>query len=103
MYHNTNHESGAVLECSQAKAKTQESRILDHFRKGGEYTPDQVWHKLFRNGTPLTSVRRAITNLTADGYLEKTERQQPGMYGKMTYTWRLVRTPGYQARLFITF
>lgn len=99
-FHNTNNETGAVLERSEAKVRTQEDRILDHFRRGGEHTPDEVWGHLFKNGTPLTSVRRAITNLTNDGYLEKTERQRIGMYGKQVYTWRYARVPGKQIRMF---
>ncbi len=101
MYHNTNNETGAVLERSTAKAERQEDVILNLFKRGGEYTPDEVWRQLYLGThTPLTSVRRAITNLTGLGLLEKTDRQRPGLYGKNVYIWRVVRNPGYQARLF---
>ncbi len=99
-YHNTNNEQGAVLQRSEAKADTQELIILEHFLEGHQHTPDEVWHACFDNRTPLTSVRRAITNLTNDGHLEKTDQQRRGMYGKMVHVWRLARTPGYQITLF---
>lgn len=101
MYHNTNSEQGLVLERSQIRADTQEDQILQLFKRGGEYTPDQVWQRLYmRSMTPITSVRRAITNLTNLGYLEKTDKQRKGMYGKQVYVWRYARRPGYQMPLF---
>ena len=100
-YHNTNGEASPVLERSERKASRQEDVILQLFKRGGEYTPDEVWQKLYA-GTmvPITSVRRAITNLTNLGQLEKTDKQRVGMYGKQVYVWGVVRTPGYQVKLF---
>ena len=100
-YHNTNDEASPVLERSEAKAQTQEDVILQLFKRGGEYTPDGVWQKLYA-GTmvPITSVRRAITNLTNLGQLEKTDKQRVGMYGKQVYVWRVVRSAGSQVRMF---
>ncbi len=101
MYHNTNNEQGLVLERSEAVADRQQDVILDYFRRGGQHTPDEVWQALYiHTMTPLTSVRRAITNLTSDGHLEKTDQQRRGMYGKMVHVWRYARTPGYQIALF---
>jgi hypothetical protein len=39
---------------------------------------------------PLTSVRRAISTLTREGVLKKTDKQRTGYYGKREYMWRLV-------------
>ena len=99
-YHNTNGEVSPVLERSEAKAQTQEDRILALYRTGEQLTPDQVHARLFDYRTPLTSVRRAITNLTSAGYLEKTDRQREGMYGKQVFVWRAVRKSGYQVKMF---
>ena len=53
------------------------------------YTPDQIHNKLFGPLTPITSVRRSITTLTANGYLRKTEIKKEGRYGKPNYAWIL--------------
>ena len=36
---------------------------------------------------PITSIRRAITNLESEGLLHKTDIQKPGVYGKLNYCW----------------
>lgn len=54
--------------------------------------PSQV-HKLYEQGTgsntPLTSIRRAITNLCKRGKLYMTDVQSPGIYGKPEYVWKI--------------
>mgnify|MGYP003118974616 CR=1 FL=1 len=39
---------------------------------------------------PLTSVRRAMTNLTTDGKLMKTNRYVIGNYDKPEHLWELI-------------
>ena len=39
--------------------------------------------------TPITSIRRAMTCLTIEGKLIKTEHMGMGMYGKKEYYYRL--------------
>ena len=100
-FHNTTHETSPVLERSESKAQKQEDIILDHFKQGGEHTPDEVLMACFAETmTPITSIRRGISNLTAAGHLEKTSKQRPGMFGKLTYVWRLKRKPGLQTKIF---
>ncbi len=49
-------------------------------------------HRLYPdNGTPLTSIRRAITVLTNKGLLQKTDEQISGVYGKPEYVWKYKR------------
>lgn len=70
----------------------QEERVLFFFQDnpGKEYTPMEVWLRVFRKEkVPLTSVRRAMSNLTKRGFLEKTEIQRMGVFGKYNYCWRL--------------
>jgi len=43
--------------------------------------------------SPITSVRRVITNLTGEGVLRKTDHQKEGPYGDPNYTWTLAREP----------
>ena len=90
-YYNTNRESGNTLSDSRLIAKEQQTRILDYFRANEDksYTPCEVWVDLFRNNTPLTSIRRAMTNLTTQGFLRKTAEMKEGHYGKQCHTWRV--------------
>ena len=39
--------------------------------------------------TPITSIRRAISDLAKEGYLLKTDKKVMGNWGRLTYTWRL--------------
>jgi transcription initiation factor IIE alpha subunit len=38
---------------------------------------------------PLTSIRRAITRLSYQGRIVKTDRQREGLYGKPEYIWEI--------------
>ena len=86
-YHNANNESGEQLVASELKAEKQEVIILDYFNKhDGEYSSEQI-HNLFGVNVPLTSIRRALTNLYSDGKIIKCG-QVKGKYGKMIYVWK---------------
>lgn len=88
-YFNTNQETGATLENSIAAARRQQERILAIFRyfAGSCFSPEEI-HKVFSQNVPLTSIRRAITNLTKAGKLEKTPHMTFGKYGKKVHMWR---------------
>jgi len=65
------------------------------------WTPSEVWQNCFDESTPITSVRRSITNLEKRGELEQTKEQREGFYGKPNYTWRLAKPKEYvQAQMF---
>lgn len=93
-FKNTIGLKGNVLKSANKNCKTQESEILEYFRKQPEATqlgPSQVWQILFEHtGVPITSIRRAMSNLTNGGFLEKLVVQQIGIYGKPEYFWRLI-------------
>ena len=89
-HYNTTNESGQVLKDSKKKALTQQERILRYFKTFHflkHETPDSVCKYVFNNRVPITSVRRAMTNLTDAGLLEKTNTKRPGRYGKDNYCW----------------
>ncbi len=91
-FHNTIPLSGEDLLLSILKAENQESDIIKIFVRGGSFTPPQIQLQLNRQHQkdfPLTSIRRAITNLTALGILEKTGDLSPGIYGKQNNVWKL--------------
>lgn len=91
MYHNTNNETGKTLKSSKKRTAIQEEIVLDYMRKVLRASPEQVWREAFKDSSiPLTSVRRAITNLTKQRKLKKLEAQVAGMYGKMISVWEII-------------
>ena len=89
-YHNTNKESGDTLRQSVLNAKTQEQKILAYFRlKQYPMSPDVVQQMVLPK-CPITSIRRAMTNLTRDGHLRKSDQRTMGSFGKMVHQWELV-------------
>ena len=94
-YYNTNNEEGTTLSRSIQQAGNQSEIILNIFEDDPtvEWTPNDVFD-LLQHCTdlnwPITSIRRAITNLTSEGKLTKTSNFKQGSYGKKTHTWKLV-------------
>ena len=96
-YYNTNRETGHTLSLSWGKANKQENMILEIFADRMRHTlnglaPHQVRDQIvqrYGKRYPLTSIRRAISNLTDNGKLMKLERMVMGNYGKKVHTWRL--------------
>jgi hypothetical protein len=88
-FFNTTNESGDKLKSYMEQALTQEELIMCVFRdEKRPLTPDEV-QGIALKGTPLTSVRRAITNLTTKEQLVKTVIKREGSYGRDTYCWKL--------------
>ena len=86
-FYNTIKFGKIKLEKEISNAKNQEEKILLIFNKKKELTPSEVWEYLMEY--PLTSIRRAMTNLTDQGRLIKTSTQKIGYYGKPNYVWKL--------------
>ncbi len=99
-YHNTTNESGRQLLRYQNKALAQDVRVLAYFElqynSSGNYvllTPTAALQRVFNNSVPITSVRRALSNLTRAGKL-RTSGTAKGPYGRPEHYWRLVeRSP----------
>ena len=91
MHHNTTNESESTLKEYNKKVNRQERKILDFFKdQNRRLTPSQVWVNCFDvDDTPLTSVRRGISNLTKVGKLVKTLHKKPGIFGRPEYYWEL--------------
>ena len=96
MYYNTNNETGSTLISSRANTETQEDVILGIFNHSpsNEFTPFEILSTIeFQDPNckwPITSIRRAITNLTDSNKITKTNNQKIGPYGKSVYTWKLI-------------
>lgn len=89
-FYNTTRERGKKLAECEGKAVSQQDRIYEYFYNTphAELSPSQVQQALAMQRTPLTSIRRAMTNLTLQGRLQKTELKVMGLYGRYEYCWR---------------
>ena len=90
MFYNTIHVPKDLLIKALKKVKKQELKVLAVFKVTlmNELTPSEVY-KALQEVYPITSIRRAITDLTGKGLLKKTYVQRPGLYGTLNYTWTL--------------
>lgn len=102
-FYNTNHEYGRQLLESDKKAMSQQKLIFAYMsqNQGRQFTPFDIQAEVqeFRL-TPITSIRRAMTNLTSEGRLEQTHNMRPGQYGKLNHTWRVAKREVRQLSLF---
>jgi predicted HTH transcriptional regulator len=87
-FYNTTSLEGKDLVEAIANAESQEHIILELFKRTGRLSPSEVC-RLLDYKYPITSVRRAISNLTRDGYLEKTDKKKKGFYGRLEYVWEI--------------
>lgn len=98
-FHNTTSESGTTLATYNDKALSLEVRVIDYMKMTYRLhsgfmpykSPSQVYRSmdLEKEGVPITSLRRAMSNLTRDGVLFKTEHKVIGMYGRPEFMWGL--------------
>jgi len=89
-FYNTNKETGSTLKKSHKKAANQQVIILNffNFHPHGYFTPFDIQYRT-RINAPITSIRRAMTNLEGDKKIIKTGKMKPGQYGKQNHTWKL--------------
>tara|TARA_R110000751_G_scaffold283213_1_gene386541 strand:- start:220 stop:558 length:339 start_codon:yes stop_codon:yes gene_type:complete len=91
-YYNTNKEHGNEVIKSNEKAKSQEEAILKIFNIKDKLSASEAWAIYDNKGnTPITSIRRAITNLYNDGKLLKTNEKIIGIYGKKEHIYMVDR------------
>jgi len=90
-FYNTNKSTTEEAEAENIKTNKQENSIMDYFQNNSpyEFTPFEI-NDAVLFATPITSVRRAMTNLTDKGFLEKTDRLKIGRYGKKNHVWKLL-------------
>jgi len=91
-FYNTTNESGEQLELFTQKAMKQEDKVMLIFKEKYALTAYQCYQLYllkYEVNTPLTSIRRAITNLTNKGKLDMTVNKQVGGYGRDNYIYKL--------------
>ncbi len=97
-YFNTTNLKGEELKKSESKALTQDEEVLRLFKTFDALTltPERL-HKHLQDtnpkyaNTPLTSTRRAFSNLKNRGLIEKTETMVRGNYGRKVCVWELCK------------
>lgn len=91
-FHVRSHVTVSEAEEGERRAQRQEDLLLEWFRSypDARPTPSELWMIEICKGWPLTSVRRALSNLTRAGYLVhyKADRR-PGPYGANESCWGL--------------
>ena len=73
-FYNTIQENPSELARSQTKAKTQEQKIINCFKQYERPLSPSMVLSISGLNCPITSIRRAMTNLSDDGKLEKTKQ-----------------------------
>jgi hypothetical protein len=87
-YHNTTNLDGEALYRAEFNSITQEDVVLSIFTNQDDMMSASQVHRAFNDANvPLTSIRRAISNLKATGQLLKTDLKQTGIYGKPEYLY----------------
>lgn len=94
-YHDSGSAPTDLLPAYEFQASKQDQAVLglfDYAHPGYKASPSQV-HAVFPQW-PLTSIRRAMTNLTERGLLEKLDETVEGVYGRPERVWRRARGQG---------
>ena len=87
MFYNTINEVSTVMVAAHTLKRTQESVILECFRTAKEPLSPSMVHFLTKIKCPITSIRRAISDLTKRGRLTKTPKYTIGKFGKKEHLW----------------
>ena len=90
-FFNTENLSGEALKQAKLTAGSQQQEIYDFLlrHRGDGFTPFQIHDALDykEDNVPITSVRRALTNLTSAGLIDRFEEQEKGNFGHLNYKW----------------
>ena len=88
-YHNTTFQDLTFVLGQIDKCKNQEEQVMVFMNKDKKLTASDVWGYIGHETAPLTSIRRALSNLTHEGKLYKTTTTKIGLYGKPEHYYEL--------------
>jgi hypothetical protein len=95
-YYNTTGESAQLLLNYRATADNQDAQVLKAFARLKRPLGASEIYEFLRGSfeipmeTPITSIRRSITNLTGEMKLRKTEEKGKGRYGRSECKWQII-------------
>ena len=91
-YYNTTKQKANQLKNWTQQALSQEVLIKKfmELNKDLSFTPFEIQDAFLSQDIrwPITSVRRALTNLTKDNVIIKTDELVPADYGRPNYKWQ---------------
>jgi Fe2+ or Zn2+ uptake regulation protein len=104
-YHDTG-TAGSKVKDYEGKAAKQDEAVLTILKLyyPESLSPTEVHAIYIQTGRncPLTSIRRALTNLTKESLAVKTDVMKDGSYDRLEHTWKyyVPAGPVVQMRLF---
>lgn len=89
MFYNTTNEKNPALKEYHSKSEKQKETIKEFFNNHPEwfYTPSEVWRLIFPPSVPITSIRRAMTDLTKENFLTMTQIKVMSPWGRPEHKW----------------
>lgn len=92
IFFNTIHLNISELKDATHNVNKQEMRITEIFKSAKLPLSPSMVHHIYNHifpPVPITSIRRALTNLSNDNVLTKTDAMSMGEHGKHQHIWKL--------------
>jgi hypothetical protein len=88
MFYNTIQLDNKKLITALLKADNQMQKVKIIFNAYGKLTASEA-HSFFPANVPLTSIRRAITDLQTEMFVIKTDEMKEGLYGMPEHYYKV--------------
>lgn len=90
-YFNTTGLQNPELNECREKAQSQTEAVLRFFQRheGANFSAWEVWKYMKLKNVPITSIRRALTDLEKAGKIVETGNLRIGQYGRRCKVWKL--------------
>ena len=92
MYYNTTNETAETLKQLVERNGNQTDRVLLIMLNNRSLSASQCHEKYlneYKQLVPLTSIRRALTDLMNEGFVIKTSKKRIGLFGKNEYIYKI--------------
>lgn len=99
-YHNTTKQNTEFVLSAKKKNKSQEEIVFDIFLKYKKLSASEVLEHYPKN-IPLTSIRRAISNIQYEGRLRKLTETRIGIYNAPEHYYAVVTPEDKQYKMHI--